>query len=617
MPGIITSHLRTHNAIQFYESFSEAAPTRYFYYIAKPDPYANTFQLTGTVKLSTGSNTVTGQGTLFTTELEVGDIVGVTGQANTLRVHSITNAQTFVSVFKPTSNEVLGANAYLRTLVSDFSPPQPEDSYQETYYESWRNMIALKKVQQSDVSHCIPRYDWANNTFYYAYDNLDPLQSVSLPIDTVFLTINDSNTNHLKTYTITDAGNVYKCIDNNRGANSTVKPTGTSTSIISTADGYRWKYLYTVTLAEALKFQTQSFIPVKTLTANDGSAQWNVQQAAANGAINKIAVIANGSGYLSTQNVFAVVTNSTSMILGDNAIAIDGVYNYSGLFIDSGVGSGQIRKILKYDGLTRRVTVNNAFTVIPNTSSTYIVSPTVIINGDSGATPVSRATAYVSNCHLGQVRKITMINNGRSYSYANAHILANSSYGTGATARIIISPQGGHGSDPVSELNAKQVIINVRVAGGEGNSFPTNNDFRTIGLIRDPLLANGTAANASVIDQSTRINLSLVSGDFIADEIVTGTTTGAKARVVYFANSNASRTQGILKVIKVIPNGIGVGFRVGETLSGLTSTVTANVQSVTKPALRPFTGLVMYTENRAPIKRAADQTEDVKFVITF
>mgnify|MGYP003335891382 FL=1 len=96
-----------------------------------------------------------------------------------------------------------------------------------------------------------------------------------------------------------------------------------------------------------------------------------------------------------------------------------------------------------------------------------------------------------------------------------------------------------------------------------------------------------------------------------------GTTTGAKARVVYFANSNASRTQGVLKVIKVIPNGIGVGFRVGETLSGLTSTVTANVQSVTKPALRPFTGLVMYTENRAPVIRAEDQTEDVKFVITF
>ena len=111
MPGIITSHLRVHNAIQFYESFSEAAPTRYFYYIAKPDPYANTFQLTGTVKLSTGSNTVTGQGTLFTTELEVGDIVGVTGQANTLRVHSITSAQTFVSVFKPTSNEVVGARS--------------------------------------------------------------------------------------------------------------------------------------------------------------------------------------------------------------------------------------------------------------------------------------------------------------------------------------------------------------------------------------------------------------------------------------------------------------------------------------------------------------------------
>lgn len=76
-------------------------------------------KLTGTVKLSTGSNNVIGQGTSFTTQLQVGDIVRVTGQANTLRVHSITGAQTFVSAFRPASNQVTGANAYIKLAAAN------------------------------------------------------------------------------------------------------------------------------------------------------------------------------------------------------------------------------------------------------------------------------------------------------------------------------------------------------------------------------------------------------------------------------------------------------------------------------------------------------------------
>jgi hypothetical protein len=69
-------------------------------------------KLTGTVKLSSGSNTVYGQGTSFTNQLSVGDIVRVNGSANTLRVHSILTAQTFVSAIRPLVNITTGASAY-------------------------------------------------------------------------------------------------------------------------------------------------------------------------------------------------------------------------------------------------------------------------------------------------------------------------------------------------------------------------------------------------------------------------------------------------------------------------------------------------------------------------
>jgi hypothetical protein len=599
MPALITRHFRIHNAIQFFESFTEEQPTRYYFFIGKSYSYANSVPLTATVKTTSGSNTVIGAGTLFTTELAVGDRIAITGQSNVHVIHSIPTAQTFITTSSNYDTITAGANVYIRKLFNEFNPPTPTDSYQDTYYDIWRNMMSLKRVQVSDRTHVITNNTWANNTFYYQYDDLD----ASLETKAFYVYTSDRN--------------VYKCIDNNNAANSTHMPSTTTTTIEETTDGYRWKYMYTVSSGELLKFVTADFIPVKTLTANDGSAQWSVQQNASNGAINHIKVIANGSNYLYTTNTFVSISNSTLLTIGDNASGDDGVYVGSCIFISSGQGSGQLRKIVKYFGANNTLTVNNAFSTSPNTSSTYYISPTVTIYGDSGLTTNSRATAYVSNAYAGQVRSITMINQGRSYSTANVVISANSSYGLGATARPIISPLGGHGSNPVDELYGTSVMMNIKTINSESNTFVTNNDFRIIGVVRDPKLANGSYANTSVIDQTHRITISSAIGDFFADELIIGQTTGAKGRLVYFANTNAARTAGVLKLIRVTTNGLGEGFAVGEPVVGGTSNATATVVTNTRPALKPFSGIVIYNENREPISRSPVQTEDFKITVRY
>jgi hypothetical protein len=65
-------------------------------------------------------------------------------------------------------------------------------------------------------------------------------------------------------------------------------------------------------------------------------------------------------------------------------------------------------------------------------------------------------------------------------------------------------------------------------------------------------------------------------GDFEQDEILVGPVSGATGRVVSFANTNATGTTGILKVVDI--NGVFVN----ERITGNTSAVTANVTS-TKP----------------------------------
>jgi hypothetical protein len=210
-----------------------------------------------------------------------------------------------------------------------------------------------------------------------------------------------------------------------------------------------------------------------------------------------------------------------------------------------------------------------------------------------------------------------MVNYGRSYSSANAIISANSQHGFGATARPIISPLNGHGSDPVDELGGTTILLNVRTVGSESNTFPTNNDFRIIGIIRDPLLANGSIANTSVIDQTTRVGIQLATGDFTADEVITGQISGCKGRLVYFANTTSTRTEGILRLVRVSTNGIGGKYVIGEKIVGSESGVTANVVSYTQPALKPFSGLVIYTDNREAVLRDAAQTEDYKIAIKY
>jgi hypothetical protein len=155
----------------------------------------------------------------------------------------------------------------------------------------------------------------------------------------------------------------------------------------------------------------------------------------------------------------------------------------------------------------------------------------------------------------------------------------------------------GHGSSPVNELFGKYIMMNVQLKGAESNTLPTNNDIRTIGIIRDPLLRNGSAANTSVIDQTHRITVNVVSGDFTTDEVIRGNQSGAKGRLVYFANTNSSRTKGVLKLIRLVTSGIGQSFAEGETVQGVTSGYTANVISYIRPALKEYTGVIIYNEN--------------------
>jgi len=196
-------------------------------------------------------------------------------------------------VSEPTPNTQIYLT-YGRTVAwpNDSSPPAANTSA-AMVNEIWQYMIGAKRVLGSDISHVIPKHTWTANTKYIAYDDRNTdIFNTALPF-----------------YCVTSNFDVYKCISNNSSANSTSEPTTITTdSTIQTADGYIWKFMYNVPRGERLRFATSDYVSVKTLTIDDGTTQWAVQNSAISGAIHSITLDSQGDGYINADNIVVTVS---------------------------------------------------------------------------------------------------------------------------------------------------------------------------------------------------------------------------------------------------------------------------------------------------------------------
>ena len=433
---------------------------------------------------------------------------------------------------------------------SDVSPVTPADNVNAQFYP-FDDLLAAKKITSSDVTFAIPRRNWTTGTTYdiYRHDYGERITGTTTAqtANSGATTLHDSSF-----YVLTAARNVYKCLDNDGNTASTVEPSGTSTAILSTADGYKWKYMYTLSASEQANFLSTDFMAVTTNST--------VASAAVDGAINVIKIKTAGSGGSDG-------THTNIDIRGD--------------------GSGGKVSVTVTSGAVTAVTVTT-----PGTGYTFgTISNAQIVS--AGATSLS-----------------------------------------GAELDVIIEPKGGHGKNAVEELGGFYVMLNTSLEGTESSNtsdFTVANDFRKIALIRDPL-SGGSAASATTLRGTKAINLTGVSGTFTIDEEINQASTGAVGKVVEYDSTNK-----ILYYIQTRHNDEGVdsngnqtafsGTNVvtGQTSSAngtpTTSSSTINSQSFTSgyssAEIDADSGDILYIENRAPITRAADQTENIKLVIEF
>jgi hypothetical protein len=198
---------------------------------------------------------------------------------------------------------------------------------------------------------------------------------------------------------------------------------------------------------------------------------------------------------------------------------------------------------------------------------------------------------------------------GTGYTYATVAISGGS--GSGATATALITPKGGHGTDPVEELGGYYVMMNVRLEYADGSGdFPVDNDYRRIVLMRDPFnYGTSVVATSTTLKATKELTFSSGTGTFQQDEIITGSSSGAVARIVSVSGTT-------IRYIQIrTENATGRVFSTSETITGSTSSATGTVATKTNPEVQPYSGDIIYVENRRPINRANDQIEDIKIIV--
>jgi len=433
------------------------------------------------------------------------------------------------------------------------------------------SLQSVKKV--ADVSYVIPRVNWSAGSIYTPWDNTNSS-------DTTIGSLNDILGAY---YVITDQNNVYICVQqgiSNTGvvANSLNKPTNITPAVFETGDGYAWKFMYNVGVYNAQRYLTSNYIPVERIPDSDQiggkptavlsasrAEQQVIQQAAIPGQVIGIGIDSGGIGYPknSTIRVFIKVQENNPASVA-----------YAYARTDKNGKVFQCIMKSKYDILEEY-----AF----------------------GAGYNKTAWAYLGADSVGA--------------------------GTGVALRPIVDLNpGGMGADPRNDLNSSALMYTARLVGNEYQTFNVQNDFRQIGLIENPtkdsdapapLTAVVAAAMKKLYINPTSVDQTTIAFDAIVYEM---NHPDKQAIVDYY--EPVSDTEAIIHCHQTIDTGweeftdtTGTQIKIGGNTGTSIESPVFGEPMLRYAGMDNFSGKILYIDNRVPIERDVNQTEDIKIII--
>ena len=360
-------------------------------------------------------------------------------------------------------------------------------------------------------------------------------------------------------YVITANNRVYICLEQGKTATGTVNPSlfNPGDNILPTegtkklGDGYIWRFLTVLDPTKLNNFATANYIPVDKVDSATGG-NFNTVAEQQQLAVQAAAVAGEITGYKIISGGAGYATNSTATVQGNGASA--------------GV----------------------KLTVSATTGA--IVKAEVDSNGSGGF-------AF-----------------GSGYGYADLKITSSSTPTSTAIIRPVIS-ENGVGKDIRDDLRSTAIMFNAKLQGEAGSGdFLVGQEFRQVGLLRNikkPNDSDFTSATGSALRR-----LTVTGSDLTRDMTVQGGSSGAKGFV------DKTEVSGSNTVLSYHQNE-RIGFAqftssdtgVNSIKNVLDSSDTGDFVSDSDGELNPFSGDLLYIDNRAAITRDSASTEDVKIII--
>ena len=467
---------------------------------------------------------------------------------------------------------------------TDETPPVPGGDL-ETTSAFQSGLQGVKRV--IDLSYVVPRYNWSAGSTYTAWSNDNHSETTVGALQDIAGSY----------YVITEEQNVYVCLQQGKTdegvvRNSIYKPDQiTAKPFEAGPDGYVWKFLYNVGVYNARRYLTSEWIPVERIEDSTlGGPDY---------------------GSLSASRLAQLINQEVS---------VPG--QVMGIRVDEG-GSG-------YSSLN---------------------PPTVVVNNPVTRDSAEEAKAYARVNSAGEVFQVVLKDSRNADSYSLGTNYDHRTYitftgGTGSGAKAtpeVYLDSGGMAHDPRNDLNASSLMYTTRIVGTEYEIFSVGNDFRQVGLIRNPMKdsVNDSAYAGSLADQSFKelrgnalrkiyVGAGIDKNLADLDNTVTGVSSGAVAFLDYYksyidsdcCDSALNTSHNVLYVHQNSETGYKK-FQKNEVVelsdAAGAATIIAHADS-DMPAMRwsdidAFSGDILYVDNRVPIDRDEDQTEDIKIVI--
>lgn len=480
------------------------------------------------------------------------------------------------------------------------TPEISNEDYNTNFINNWQ-MLFGKKIFSSEIVPVISKKTWASGQTYDRYDNTSN-------------TLISNNNFYVVSPPAVIGGNynIYKCIDNANSATSTVDPgsigSPTQASTFQTNDGYKWRYMYSITEYNNDRFTSEDYVPVYTSATISATA-------ASYSGVEVVMITNAGSGYTSyTNGVIRSVQNSTIIQIENYSSSSDNFYVNSAIYIYNTVeATSQIRTVTDYvansSGKFIFVANTKPFEITKITSgiTQYLISPAVVFETDGDSDPKAYSLVNTANYSISNV---VMLDIGTNITWANVKI--QSGYGSGANVYAIVPPPGGHGYDPVTELNAKGLAIAFNFANTEGATIPTANIlYNKIGIIKNPYALNSNLVTGTIskgdqftsdtFNQLTRGTVSPAT-TFTIGNFVLGVNSGARGIVVF---SNTSQVY--ISGDKYFINNEGLANSSGSYVCNIAIT---HIGDIYTKDLKPI-----YIDNINNVNRANTQTEVFKLTI--